>query len=69
MINNPARHNLDKQKNMEDKTNTELLKEIQDIVDEYNSKKEEVMVTLDIMDSLESKYHKLMEEVQEKRKK
>lgn len=45
------------------KTNTELLKEIQNVADELNSKKQEVESILDIIDNLEIKYYKLVEEV------
>lgn len=52
---------------MNKKSNTEKLKELQDIVDEYNKKKEEVEVLLNIIDELEVKYHKIVKEIKEKK--
>ncbi len=49
------------------KSNTELLKDIQNIVDEYNEKKQEIMVMLDILDKLEIKYYNLTEQVRNKK--
>jgi len=45
------------------KTNSELLKEIQNTVDVMNEKKEEVELLLKIIDNLEVKYHTLSEEM------
>ena len=47
------------------KTNTQLLKEIQDVVDDINKEKEEVEKRLQIIDSLEKKYYDLIEEVKQ----
>ena len=51
---------------MSTKSNTEILKEIQDIVDEYNKKKEEVLVMLDVIDALEKKHNELINEAKNK---
>jgi hypothetical protein len=45
------------------KTNTQLLREIQDVVDELNVKKNEVESLLQVIDVLELKYYNLVEEV------
>ena len=45
------------------KTNTQLLKEIQDVVESINKEKEEVEKSLQIIDGLEKKYYDLIEEV------
>ena len=47
------------------KTNTEILKNIQDTVDELNRKKEEVEILLNIIDELEIKYYRLIKEIKE----
>ena len=44
------------------KSNSQILREVQDVVDEINSKKEEVDVLLNIIDNLLVKYHSLTEE-------
>lgn len=46
------------------KTNTEKLKELQDLADEYNKTKEEVEVLLNILDGIEIKYNSLVKEIQ-----
>ena len=46
------------------KTNTEKLKELQQIADDYNKIKSEVDVLLNIMDELEIKYNNLVKEIQ-----
>ena len=50
------------------KTNNQLLKEIQNIVDDINKEKEEVEKRLQIIDSLEKKYYDLVEEVKQNNK-
>lgn len=51
------------------KTNTQLLKEIQDVVESINKEKEEVEKSLQIIDGLEKKYYDLIEEVKNNSKK
>jgi len=51
------------------KTNTQLLKEIQDVVESINMQKEEVEKRLQIIDVLEKKYYDLIEEVKNNSKK
>ena len=50
------------------KTNTQLLKEIQDVVDDINKEKEEVEKKLQVIDYLEKKYYDLVEEVKKNSK-
>lgn len=45
------------------KSNTQLLKEAQDVVDNINKHKEEVETLLNIIDSLEKQYYDLTEEI------
>ena len=47
------------------KTNTEKLKEAQDIINEINKTKEEVELLLKIIDDLEIKYYDLVKEIKE----
>ena len=47
----------------EKKTNTQLLKEMQDIADEIGRKKNEVEVLLNVIDELEIKYYKNSEAI------
>lgn len=47
----------------EQKTNTQLLKEMQNVADEINRKKDEVEVILNVIDSLEIKYYNLAESI------
>lgn len=51
------------------KTNTELLKQAQDIADELNKKKEEVEILLKIIDDLEVQYYNVVDEMKNKSKK
>lgn len=51
------------------KTNTQLLKEIQDVVDSIDKEKEEIEKRLQIIDVLEKKYYDLTEEVKNNSKK
>jgi hypothetical protein len=51
------------------KTNTQILKEIQDVVDDLNKEKEEVEKRLQIIDFLEKKYYNLIEEAKGNSKK
>lgn len=51
------------------KTNTQILKEIQDVVDDLNKEKEEVEKRLAIIDFLEKKYFDLIEEAKQNNKK
>jgi len=51
------------------KTNTQLLKEIQDVVDSIDKEKEEIEKRLQIIDILEKKYYDLTEEVKNNSKK
>lgn len=51
------------------KTNTQILKEIQDIVDSIELNKKEVELLLDVIDSLEKKYYDLVEMVKQNNKK
>jgi len=48
---------------MEKKTNTQLLVEAQNIVDEINNKKEDVEKILTAIDLLEKKYYDIVEEI------
>lgn len=50
---------------MEKKTNTQLLKEAQNIIDDINKKKEEVETLLQIIDSLEKSYYNIVEEIKQ----
>jgi len=54
--------------NVNKKTNTQLLRDIQDIVDDINKKKEEVETLLNVIDSLEKTYYTLIEEVKQNSK-
>ena len=54
--------------NTEKKTNTQLLKEIQNVVDDLNKAKAEVETLLTIIDSLEHKYYDLTETVKQNNK-
>ena len=47
----------------EKKTNTQLLKEMQDIADEIGRKKNDVELLLNVIDVLEIKYHHLAETI------
>lgn len=47
------------------KTNTQLLKEVQNVVDEINNKKQEVEELLTTIDLLEKKYFDLIEEAKQ----
>lgn len=51
--------------NINKKTNTQLLKEIQDTADTMEKYKADVEKMLDIIDSLEKKYYELVEEVKQ----
>ena len=51
------------------KTNTQLLKEIQNVVDDINKEKEEVEKRLQVIDLLEKKYYDLIEETKQNNKK
>ena len=51
------------------KTNIQILKEIQDIVDDINKEKEEVEKRLLVIDMLEKKYYDLIEEAKTNTKK
>ncbi|HWY35653.1 MAG TPA: hypothetical protein VNX68_13490 [Nitrosopumilaceae archaeon] len=55
--------------NIVKKTNTQVLKEIQDLVDDINKSKSEVESLLTIIDNLELRYYKLIEEAKENNKK
>lgn len=50
------------------KTNTQILREIQDVVDELNKKKSEVDNLLVAIDALEEKYYNLVKEAQQNSK-
>lgn len=50
------------------KTNTQLLKEAQDVVEELNKRKEEVESLLVVIDLLEKKYYDLSEEAKQNNK-
>jgi len=50
------------------KSNTQLLKEMQDIAEEIAKRKEEVEVILNVIDELEIKYYKIAEEIKSKSK-
>jgi hypothetical protein len=52
----------------EDKSNTQLLKEMQDTVAEIEKRKAEVVALLDIIDELEIKYYKTAETIKSKSK-
>lgn len=52
----------------EEKTNIELLKELQGIVDEYNSTKEQIENLLNILDSQEKKYYEIESIIKKKNK-
>ena len=45
------------------KSNTQLLKETQEIADEIASKKAEVELLLNVIDELEIRYYKLVDEI------
>lgn len=47
----------------EKKTNTQLLKEMQDIADEITKKKSDVEVILNVIDELEIRYYKIAETI------
>lgn len=47
----------------EKKSNTQLLKEIQDIADNISHKKQEVEILLNIIDNLEKTYYLKIQEV------
>jgi uncharacterized protein YoxC len=47
----------------EKKTNTQLLKEMQDLADELNRKKAEVEDLLNVIDGLEIKYYECAEDI------
>ncbi len=51
------------------KTNIQILKEIQEVVDDINKEKEEVEKRLLIIDALEKKYYDLIEEAKTNTKK
>ena len=51
------------------KTNTQLLKEAQDVVDSIDKTKIEVESLLAVIDSLEKKYYDLSEEIKQNNKK
>ena len=51
------------------KTNTELLKDAQNIADDLNKKKEEVELLLKIIDDLELQYYNVVDEIKNKSKK
>jgi DNA repair ATPase RecN len=55
-------------KNTIKKTNTQLLKDIQNIVDDIEREKTEVEKRLQVIDSLEKKYYELIEEVKQNNK-
>jgi hypothetical protein len=47
----------------EQKTNTQLLKEMQDIADEITKRKSEVEVILNVIDELEVRYYNIAEAI------
>lgn len=47
----------------EHKTNTQLLKEMQNMVDEINKKKLEVETILNVIDELEKRYYEIAETI------
>ena len=51
------------------KTNTQLLKEIQNLVDDIDKYKAEIETLLSVIDSLEKKYYDLTEEIKQNNKK
>ena len=50
----------------ENKTNTQLLKEMQDVADDLTRKKTEVELLLNVIDELEIRYYKLAETIKKK---
>lgn len=55
--------------NIVKKTNNQILKEIQEVVDDINKEKEEVEKRLLVIDMLEKKYYDLIEEAKTNTKK
>lgn len=53
---------------IKEKTNTEVLKEIQLTVDEINARKQEVETLLQVIDGLELKYKELVDTIKKKGK-
>jgi uncharacterized coiled-coil DUF342 family protein len=51
------------------KTNTQLLKEIQNLVDDIDKYKAEIETLLSVIDSLEKKYYDLTVEIKQNNKK
>jgi hypothetical protein len=47
------------------KSKTQLLRELQDVVDEFNEKKKFVNSVLDEIDILEKKYYQLVSEIKD----
>jgi len=47
----------------EKKTNSELLIKLQNIAEEYNKKKDEIALLLDVLDNIEIEYYKVVEEI------
>lgn len=48
------------------KTKTQLLKDLQIIVDEFNKKKELVEILMDEIDDLENNYHSIVKKIKNK---
>jgi hypothetical protein len=49
--------------NVSQKNKTQLLKELQEVVDKFNQKKQLVEVLMDEIDELEKSYHSLVKEI------
>jgi len=54
---------------MEKKSNTQLLKDIQNIADDIEKKKQEVEILLQVIDNLELQFNNIIDEIKNNSKK